>query len=42
MGLIAYFPENVGEELVDMLAARLPMQTYTPDFLDKLLAKLRI
>ena len=42
IALTAYFSEEVGEALVDMLAARLPMQTYTPDFLDKLLAKLRI
>jgi hypothetical protein len=42
MALIAYFPEEVGEALVDMLAARLPMQTYAPDFMDKLLTKLRI
>jgi hypothetical protein len=42
MAITAYFPEEVGEPLVDMLAARLPMQTYTPDFLDKLLAKLHI
>lgn len=42
IAVTAYFPEEVGEPLVDMLAARLPMQTYTPDFLDKLLAKLHI
>ena len=42
MALTAYFPEEVGEPLVDMLAARLPMQTYSPDVLDKLLARLRI
>jgi hypothetical protein len=42
MGVTAYFPEEVGEALVDMLAARLPMQTHTPDSIDKLLAKLRI
>lgn len=42
MAVVAYFPEEVGEPLVDMLAARLPMQTHTPDFLDKLLAKLHI
>ncbi len=42
MGINAYFPEEVGEALVDMLAARLPMQTHTPDSIDKLLAKLRI
>lgn len=42
LGVTAYFPEEVGEPLVDMLAARLPMQTHTPDFVDRLLAKLRI
>lgn len=42
IAITSYFPEEVGEPLVDMLAARLPMQTYTPDFLDKLLAKLHI
>ncbi len=42
LGLTAYFPEEVGEPLVDMLAARLPMQDHSPDFIDRLLAKLRI
>jgi hypothetical protein len=42
MGLTAYFPEEVGEPLVDMLAARLPMQPHQPDAIDKLLTKLRI
>lgn len=42
IGVTAYFPEEVGEPLVDMLAARLPMQDHSPDFIDRLLAKLRI
>lgn len=42
MGVTAFFPEEVGESLVDMLAARLPMQDHSPDFIDRLLAKLRI
>lgn len=42
MGVTAFFPEEVGEPLVDMLAARLPMQDHSPDFIDRILAKLRI
>lgn len=42
MGVTAYFPEEVGEPLVDMLAARLPMQDHSVDFIDRLLAKLRV
>ncbi len=42
MSVTAYFPEEVGEPLVDMLAARLPMQTHSPDFIDRLLTKLKI
>lgn len=37
-----YFPEEVGESLVDMLAARLPMQEVKLDAIDRLLKKLRI
>ncbi len=37
-----YFPEEVGERLVDMLAARLPMQEVHLDTIDRLLKKLRI
>lgn len=37
-----YFPEDVGESLVDMLAARLPMQEVKLDVIDRLLKKLRI
>lgn len=37
-----YFPEEIGESLVDMLAARLPMQEVRLDTIDRLLKKLRI
>ena len=37
-----YFPEEIGEQLVDMLAARLPMQEISPDAIDRLLAKLKL
>ncbi|NCU37973.1 hypothetical protein EOL96_02860 [Candidatus Saccharibacteria bacterium] len=42
LGHTLYFPEEVGEPLVDMLAERLPMKDATPDMIDKLLAKLRL
>lgn len=37
-----YFPESVGEQLVDLLAAHLPMHEAKPDFVDRLLRRLRI
>ena len=37
-----YFPEEVGEDLVDMLAARLPMNEVNPDAVDRFLARLRL
>lgn len=37
-----YFPEEVGESLVDMLAARMPMQDDQPDLFDKIISRLRI
>lgn len=37
-----YFPEEVGEGLVDMLAARLPMKEVKPDAIDRFLARLRL
>lgn len=37
-----YFPEEVGEPLVDMLAARMPMQDAEPDLFDKIISRLRI
>ena len=42
LGQNIYFPTEVGENLVDMLAARLPMKEASPDIVDKLLAKLRL
>ena len=42
IGQTVYFPAEVGEQLVDMLAARLPMKEVKPDAIDKLLARLRI
>ena len=37
-----YFPEGSGEEIVDMLGARLPMEEVKLDFLDKIVNFLRI
>lgn len=37
-----YFPEEIGEQVVDMLASRLPMKEITPDAIDRLLAKLHL
>ena len=37
-----YFPENQGEEIVDVFGARLPMQKVEPDFLDHIVKFLRI
>lgn len=39
---VLYFPEDVGEPLVDMLAARLPMKEVKPDLYDRITSKLRI
>lgn len=41
-GVYVYFPEEAGEAIVDMLAARLPMQDLRMDFVDRLIRKLRI
>ena len=40
-GVSVYFPEAIGEQLVDMLAARLPMQEVKLDAIDILIRKLR-
>lgn len=37
-----YFPEQAGEAIVDMLAARLPMKEVSPDLIDKILTRLRL
>ena len=34
--------EEIGEQLVDMLAERLPMKEVAPDAIDRLLAKLHL
>jgi hypothetical protein len=41
-GVSVYFPEDAGEEIVDMLATRLPMQELHIDFVDRIIQKLRI
>ena len=41
-GVSVYFPEEVGEALVDTLGARLPMQDLSLDFVDRIIRKLRI
>jgi hypothetical protein len=42
LGQTLYFPDEVGEPLVDMLAARLPMKEAAPDIIDKILTKLHL
>lgn len=39
---VLYFPTEIGESLVDMLAARLPMKEVAPDAIDRVLAKLHL
>jgi hypothetical protein len=41
-GVYIYFPEEAGEAIVDMLAARLPMQELRMDLVDRVIRKLRI
>lgn len=41
-GVTVYFPEEVGEAIVDMLGVRLPMQELKLDVVDKLTRKLRM
>ena len=41
-GVTVYFPEEVGEPLVDMLGTRLPMRDLHLDLVDKIIRKLRI
>ncbi len=41
-GVTVYFPEEVGEVVVDMMAARLPMHEIRLDPIDRLLRRLRI
>jgi hypothetical protein len=41
-GTTLYFPDEIGEELVDALGAYLPMQELHVDAVDKIIRKLRI
>lgn len=41
-GVTVYFPEESGEAIVDMLAARMPMQESKLDVIDQIIRKLRI
>lgn len=41
-GVTVYFPEETGEAVVDMLAARLPMNNITIDPIDRFIRMLRI
>lgn len=42
IGQAIYFPEEIGEQLVDMLAARLPMKDVKLDFIDHMLTRLHL
>ncbi len=39
---VIFFPEEIGEQLVDMLAARLPMKDVKTDAIDRLLARIHL
>lgn len=41
-GVSVYFPEESGEAIVDMLAARMPMQESQLDLMDRIIRRLRI
>jgi hypothetical protein len=41
-GVSVYFPEDVGEKIVDILGARLPMQNLKLDMIDVIVRKLRL
>ncbi len=41
-GVSVYFPEEAGEAIVDVLAARLPMQEANLDIVDRIIQKLRL
>lgn len=41
-GVSVYFPEEVGEQIVDILGQRLPMETLKLDAIDVLVRKLRL
>jgi ABC-type multidrug transport system fused ATPase/permease subunit len=41
-GVSVYFPEEAGEQIVDILGARLPMQTLKLDIIDVVVRRLRL
>lgn len=41
-GITIYFPEEAGEEIVDALGSRLPMQDLRLDLVDRIVRKLRL
>jgi hypothetical protein len=41
-GVSVYFPADAGEEIVDILGARLPMENLKLDFIDVIVRKLRL
>jgi len=41
-GVSVYFPEEAGEQIVDMLGQRLPMENLKPDIIDVIVRKLRL
>jgi hypothetical protein len=41
-GVSVYFPEDVGEKIVDIFGARLPMRDMKLDFIDTIVRKLRL
>lgn len=42
LGVSVYFPEEAGERIVDILGARLPMETMKIDLIDNIVRKLRL
>ena len=42
MPIVMYFPEDVGEQLVDLIASHLPMSERKPDLLERLIIYLRL
>ena len=42
LGVSVYFPQDVGEQIVDIFGARLPMESVKIDLLDKIVRKLRL
>ncbi len=41
-GVSVFFPDDVGERIVDILGQRLPMETIQPDLMDKFIKKINL